>query len=115
MKYSWLLLLFLLLVACHHPSSSYTENNTKSAVELELEQATANKDFRLYATSGRRLTVPGVTENDKASLISQCGRKFMSGTGDVLKSEQARTERKFKIVYMTTYNLKMTMVCRSNK
>jgi len=112
MKRLSLILLLVLLFGCHYPKSSTSQKQATSEVELELGQAVANKDFRLYVTSGRRFTLPGVIKSEKESLISQCGRKFMFGTGDVFKSKQQRTERKQKIAYMTQYNQLMIKYCQ---
>jgi len=115
LKYLLLVLLSTPLFACHFYNSSDSENKVEFAVELALDKAIANKDFRFFATSGRRITLPGVIENEKELLISQCGVKFMPDTGDVLKSEQQRMERKLKVVYMTEYNQRIMRSCRKRK
>ncbi len=92
------------------------QHETKSAnkVDQAIELAIANQDFRLYVTSGRRVTFPGINNDELDHVKDRCGVKYLSNTGDVITSEQQRAERKSTIDFMARYNKKMLLLCDKN-
>lgn len=87
-------------------------NITRSGgVNQSVNAAVANKDYRLYATSGRRITFPGIKNSEYVVVEESCGKKYYPKTGDVISSEAEREQRKKTIDYMTSYNQKMFKVC----
>ena len=111
--------IFLLLVS----ACSYSENKqvviSSPFEDITVEQAIANaiasKDFRLYATSGRRITLPGIAESEFTALKTQCGVKFTEGTGDVIRSASQREQRTQVVHYMTSFNVLMKALCLQQK
>ncbi len=73
-----------------------------------------NKDYRLWATSGRNVGLPGINANNFTTLIELCGKKYNPETGDVITSQEQRLVRKQQIEFMRQYNKKMLMVCQQN-
>lgn len=82
-----------------------------SLVEQEVQQAIGDKDYRLYGFQGRRLTLPGIGPEQTDEIAKQCGYKLMEGTGDVIKSELQREQRRKKLEYATLYNQQMLSLC----
>lgn len=76
--------------------------------------AKQNKDYRLLVTSGRSMSVPGVNSSDYEALLALCGKKYNSATGDVIKSQEQRQERKKLIEFMRQYNEQMVDICQKN-
>jgi len=83
----------------------------KSAIDEEVEKALSQSDYRLYATSGRRIVYPGIVSEKFNKVMEQCGRKFMADTGDVIRSEQQKMDRKQKLAYMALFNKRMIVNC----
>ncbi len=102
--------------------SSGVDKSTALVVEkTELENlnkaialAVKNKDYRLLVTSGRSMSVPGIKASDYQTMIELCGKKYSSGTGDVITSENQRLERKKLVNYMRQYNEQMLILCQEN-
>lgn len=113
MKYIVLTFIFCVLTACKHSTmqSEGVSMSLQERVEQELQQAINNKDYRLYGFQGRRMTLPGIPPEQTNEAAEQCGYKLMSGTGDVVKSEQQRQQRNEKFAYATLYNKKMRLLC----
>lgn len=80
-------------------------------VEQDIQQAIVDNDYRLYGFQGRRMTLPGISPEQTDDVAKRCGYKLMEGTGDVLKSEQQREQRRKKLEYATLYNQKMLLLC----
>ncbi len=76
--------------------------------------AEENKDYRILATSGRRVTYPGIALEKYDWVHKYCGRKFMSTTGDAITSTKQRNQRVQQIEYMRLYNEKMLLICKRN-
>lgn len=133
-KYFTLILLvsflILLTVGC---TSDIVSNKTESIDEKEnqstraqteasdltdLREAIAlakqNKDYRLLVTSGRSMSIPGVNASDYQTLLALCGKKYNSATGDVIKSQAQRLERKKQIEFMRQYNEQMVAICQKS-
>jgi hypothetical protein len=87
-------------------------NDLEIKVKDELTHALLNKDFRLYATSGRRITFPGVLVEDTEFVNRYCGKKFMASTGDVIRSEEQKTLRKQSVEYAKKYNQLILEYCQ---
>lgn len=113
MKYIVLILIFCMSTACKHSTmkQEYASMALESKVDQELQQAIKDKDYRLYGFQGRRITLPGVGSERTKEASEQCGYKLMSGTGDVIKSEQQRHQRSKKLDYAALYNQKMLLFC----
>jgi len=104
----------ILCAACQPPASNNTQV-LSSPVDTEVHQARKNNDFRLYGTSGRNITVPGVNSEERSYAIELCGIKFMEGTGDVIKTPEQRQKRKEKVAYMKSYNQRIYVLCKQHK
>jgi len=102
-----------LSLGCTNASEDSKELTILKNVEQEIKSAASNKDFRLYATSGRRITFPGINNDDYMYVEKNCGKKYFPKTGDVISSEEQRIERKKKIDYIKAYNFKMLIACRN--
>ena len=114
MKYVYLTLSFVLFSGCKHSDMS-TENENKPLdlqVEQDIQQAIGENDYRLYGFKGRRITLPGISPEQTDEVANQCGYKLMDGTGDVIKSERQREQRRNKLAYATMYNQQMVLLCR---
>ncbi|WP_448548892.1 hypothetical protein [Thalassotalea fusca] len=104
----------ILITACQ-PSSPSQTTAVVSPVDTEVFQARKNNDFRVYGTSGRNITIPGISSEDRSFAVEQCGIKFMKGTGDVIKTPEQRQERKEKVAYMKSYNQRIFVLCKQKK
>ncbi|NRA59438.1 MAG: hypothetical protein HRU25_00715 [Psychrobium sp.] len=112
MKHKLLVLAVILLGGCNttEQTSQQLFDNT---LDNELTKAVAAQDYRLYATSGRRVLIPGLNNEEMAVGKQRCGIKFMKDVGDVIKSASQRELRKETVRYMTSYNLRMVKLCKS--
>jgi len=106
---------FFIVSGCSHSQEHKVNSVSLSNLAIEIESAIANKDFRLYATSGRRVTIPSTSSAEFTEVKSACGLKYLANTGDVIKSEEQRSLRKVNIDYMIAYNKKMLLICRKNR
>ena len=104
--------LLMTIASCSQIDSDPTESEKMSAkVSQAIEQAKKSDDTRLYATSGRRITLPGISAQQQQDMIARCGKKHMDGTGDTLKNIEQRQQRKALILFMTSYNKAMSKIC----
>lgn len=121
LKFSFLLFFLSTTISCSSELRQDEQNSDTQAgiISTNLLQALATaeqaQDYRLLATSTRGTNIPGLEQSDYELAIDLCGRKYMPKTGDVIKSEQDRTERKERIVYMRQYNEKMWLACQKNQ
>lgn len=99
-------------------------NNARSlstqTLNDDFNKAKNEGDHRLYATSGRSITFPGINAVYFDEVQNKCGKKYMSGTGDVISGNassisEKRLQRKLLLDYMSTYNQQMLAVCRGVK
>ena len=106
------IVLTTLLAACasNSPDTLATET-LQQRIQREFHQALAAKDYRLYAFSGRRVILPGLSAEQMRLGQAQCGTKFMPGSGDVLSNEQQKTERRDKFNFASGYNQLMLEFC----
>ena len=75
--------------------------------------AKQNKDYRLLATSGRSVSIPGVDGSNFRTLIELCGKNYSAGAGDVITSQEQRLARKKLVDYMRQYNEQMLVICQN--
>ncbi len=80
--------------------STVALEQTATEVTQALAFAEQKKDYRLWVTTSRSVTVPGLKPSEFKVAIELCGKQYMPKTGDVIRSEQERTERKKAIAYM---------------
>lgn len=106
--------LIFTVLACSHSQEVQQETVLLSRVDVDINKAVVNQDFRLYATSGRRTTFPGINNEQLIFVTNVCGKKYFPDTGDVIHSEQQRKQRKNNIAYMQVFNEKMLLLCRKN-
>lgn len=95
-------------------NTKVSEQVSKEVMQA-LNSAKQEKDYRLWVTTSRSITVPGLNPSDFSVAIELCGKQYMPKTGDVIRSEQARVERKKAITFMQQYNERMWVICTKNK
>ena len=88
-----------------------TTNTELDKLNTAIALATKDKDYRLLATSGRSITIPGVDITDVQAVIDRCGIKYHPGVGDVIRSDVDRLKRQQIVTYMRQYNEKMLVIC----
>ncbi|AOT11056.1 hypothetical protein [Pseudoalteromonas luteoviolacea] len=94
-------------------SDPVRDNTTK--VSQAVASALRDKDYRLFATTGRRPVFPGLEKLAFSMLKAKCGVKYLSGSGDVLKSEQDKQQRLERYEYAKAYNIEMYAKCKALK
>ena len=110
-------LVFILMLgcsACSAPKAVETERyeaNLTERVAREVQMADELRDYRLYAFSGRRITLPGLSQDDSEIAKVKCGTKFMPGSGDVLKTAAQRAERRAKFDFAARFNQLVYKLC----
>ena len=107
--------LAFIFFGCSTAQGEKVNTSVLTHLDKEIEQAIANNDFRLYGTSGRRLTIPSINNDKVDSIKERCGIKFLPNTGDVIKSEEQRAERKKNIEYLELYNERMLTLCQKSQ
>ena len=124
MKFLPLLFVVLSASGCTINTSINTDNSSDNeskkimlddSFSLELEQALTlakdNQDYRLFVTSGRSMSIPGVKSENYQEMIERCGKKYNPSTGDVITSDEQRLERKKAINFMRKYNEQIIIFC----
>lgn len=115
--------LILLLLGCNEAivpkgSDEIVSESTPSIADQkianDIKKAVAEKDFRLYVTSGRRVTIVGIEATQHQFVQQKCGTKPHGNTGDVLRSAEDKTQRKQLNSYLVAYNQKMLDICQKN-
>jgi hypothetical protein len=79
-----------------------TGKNTR--LSAALAQAKKNNDSRLFATKGRRVVIVGIDQEHFDQAKKRCGIKFLPKSGDVLKSEQDKADRRANYQFAQAYN-----------
>jgi len=115
-KLLWLNL--LILSACGSDISQSPQ--TKEAdllpnVAQAINEAKANKDFRLMYTLGRNPAIPGFESESFSALKKQCGIKPIHGTGDVIKGPSDKQERRIKYQFAKEYNTNIYNICKKKE
>lgn len=77
----------------------------------ELKQAKAAQDFRLYATKGRRIIIPGLTKSQLIQAKESCGLKYIVDSGDVLRSTADKEKYLSSYKFAIAYNKTMFIYC----
>lgn len=124
MKFLPLLFVVLSASGCTVNTSSNAANSSDNeskkimlddSFSLELEQALTlakdNQDYRLFVTSGRSMSIPGVKSENYQEMVERCGKKYNPSTGDVITSEEQSLERKKAINFMRKYNEQIIIFC----
>ena len=86
----------------------------KNVMEL-IKSAEESGDKRFLATSGRRVTFPGISEEEEYKVKLCGGYRFMEETGDVISNEKQRENRKQTIEIMAEFNRYMLKHCNVNE
>jgi len=122
LKYIAIWLFLSTTTSCSTAFSQGEQDNNADNKELEppvllqaLAVAEKDQDYRLLVTATRGINVPGLEQSDVKLATALCGKKYMAKTGDVIKTEQDRIERKKTIAYMRQYNEKMWLLCQQKK
>lgn len=102
-KLCLILCVFSCLFGCNSP--------IKQDVDQHIKTAQVSGDYRLYASSGRRLIFPGIDSEKFDVVIKKCGKKYMAHTGDVITSQKQKLIRKQNIEYMILFNKRMIVDC----
>lgn len=112
----------MFILACSHAGSIESKSETMDSLsnqhisdsedQDEITMALKDKDYRLYATSGRRTTFPGIDSSDIDFVQLHCGKKYMANTGDVIVSQVQQLLREKNVEYMKNYNVQMLRICR---
>lgn len=82
-----------------------------SRIEVVLNDAVSNQDYRLYGIAGRRVVLPGFESENFSEIKQRCGVKLLSGTGDVLKNNKDRDERRENYQFALKVNNKLYALC----
>ncbi len=88
------------------------EANIQSVILNDnIKEAHSQGDYRLYATSGRRLVFPGIDSSQFKDVIKRCGKKYLPKMGDVVKTTLEKNERTKNFQYMSLFNKRMIVDC----
>ncbi|AQS36668.1 hypothetical protein Sps_01502 [Shewanella psychrophila] len=101
----------ILLIGCENRSQLEVEPEQISVAEA-IQEAEVLGDYRIYGTSGRRITLPGIAASDNEQAQALCGVQYMTGTGDVISSPEQRLKREQLLDFMTSYNQAIFEVCK---
>lgn len=76
-----------------------------------IREAQSRGDYRLYATSGRRLVFPGIDNSQFEKVMKRCGKKYLPTMGDVVRTTLEKNERTKNFQYMSLFNKRMIVDC----
>ncbi|ABV35644.1 conserved hypothetical protein [Shewanella sediminis HAW-EB3] len=99
------------LSGCNHTEDSNIDP-TEAQVAQSVKEAQLLGDLRLYATTGRRATLPGISQEESEQAKTVCGVQYMTGTGDAISTTEQREKRKQLIDFMTSYNRVIFEMCK---
>jgi len=85
-----------------------------SRIEVVLNDAVSNQDYRLYGIAGRRVVLPGFESKNFSQIEKRCGVRLLSGTGDVLKNNKDREARRENYQFALKVNSKLYALCLDN-
>ncbi len=88
-----------------------TKNKELSQIEIVLNDAVSKQDYRLYGIAGRRIVLPGFEVENFSEIKLRCGVRLLSGTGDVLKNNNDRDERRKNYQFALKINSKLYALC----
>ena len=124
-----MLMLSLLMLGCNNGAETSAEsaensetlssenvikNSLVSKVDQTVNDAISSQDYRLYAMTGRRVVLPGFESKSIEEIKKRCGIKLLSGTGDVLKNSQDRSNRRLNYQFALKVNQKIYPLCLEN-
>ena len=119
MRYVAFIMLYACLAGCMSTGqermkneSGSAEHSAKAAIINDVEQAIAEKEYRLWASAGRQVRVPGIAIEHQEHAMKVCGYRFMPAMTDVIRNDKERAERAAKHEYMATYNQYMLKHCQ---
>ena len=107
----------LLLLGCNSdmgPADNVVQEKELSREELVINSAVSNQDYRLYGLTGRRTVIPGFESENFSQIKERCGVKLLSGTGDVLKTNKDRVERRENYQFAFKINKRLYALCLDN-
>lgn len=105
-----IVILAVLMSACATENGS-SNDEALSEVEQQVLQAAELGDHRLYAMSGRKVTLPGLAPEVVEQAKRKCGFQFLPNSGDVMKSDTDRSQRKAQFQFAKAYNQLMYKRC----
>jgi hypothetical protein len=82
-----------------------------SRIEVAINDAVSQQDYRLYGIAGRRIVLPGFETESFNEIKAHCGVRLLSGTGDVLKNNKDRAERRKNYQFALKINSKLYALC----
>jgi len=94
--------------------SSTTGVSAQQRLDEAIALAKSTHDFRLFATKGRRFTIPGIETKQISTVKKLCGVKFLADSGDVLKNEQDRADRRVNYQFALKFNQVVYTYCLKN-
>ena len=86
--------------------------NGALSIKEQVLAAAKKNDFRLLATSGRSISIPGLSAEEAEYANKNCGVKLLPSMGDVIKSKKQREQRKETYQHMQAYNKEMIKLCK---
>jgi hypothetical protein len=96
------------------PADNVVQEKELSREELAINSAISNQDYRLYGLTGRRTVIPGFESENFSQIKERCGVKLLSGTGDVLKTNKDRVERRENYQFALKINKRLYALCLDN-
>jgi len=107
----------LILLGCTkslEKSKDVIQDKEQNRVEQVVKDAIDNQDYRLHGFTGRRVVLPGLESENFSQIKKRCGVKLLSGTGDVLKNNKDREERRKNYQFAVEVNKKLYGLCLDN-
>ena len=111
------LAVILVLYGCTKTSIASTDiakGTELNRIEKVLGEANINQDYRLYGIAGRRIVLPGFESENFSQIKERCGIRILSGTGDVLKNNKDRKDRRENYQFALKVNSKLYTLCLDN-
>jgi hypothetical protein len=95
-------------------STDIVKHKELNRIEVVLNNAVSNQDYRLYGIAGRRIVLPGFESENYSQIKQRCGVRLLSGTGDVLKNNKDRDKRRANYQFALEINSKLYALCLKN-
>jgi hypothetical protein len=95
-------------------STDIVKHKELNRIEVVLNNAVSNQDYRLYGIAGRRIVLPGFESENYSQIKQRCGVRLLSGTGDVLKNNKDREKRRANYQFALKINSKLYALCLKN-
>ncbi|PCI62190.1 MAG: hypothetical protein COB35_04430 [Gammaproteobacteria bacterium] len=114
-----IIILMMLLTACSEQKRLIDQDVVAAAnidqLVYAVQKAKEKKDYRLLAMKGRRITLPGFERQNVNEISQRCGIKLMKNTGDVLKNDEDRENRRLKYQFALNFNHIIFAICNDKK